>query len=207
MFTTTILASLGSAVGTTWICRCAAQSRGARPSHWIGLTAGIGAGVTVAVVGATTAGSEWTLDTVRLAVAGVFLAAAAEVDARTYRVPDSFTATAALAGLIDANGLPARLFVGGLLAITLIAARQIALSMKGYEGFGLGDVKALCALGVLLGPIAFAVGYAGVVIAAVTGLVLDRRDPFPFLPHVAAGALALVIVFGLPDGPISLFAP
>ena len=202
MLIVTVLIALGSLVVVGWICRRAAQARGAHPSRWLGAAAGLGAATTVFIVALTVEGGEWTPHTARFATAGVFLAAAAEVDARTYRVPDSFTAAAALIGLVDFSGLPVRLFAGGLLAMTLIAARQVALSMRGYEGFGLGDVKALCALGLLIGPAAFVVAYAGVVIAATTGLVLSRSDPFPFLPHVAIGALGLVIVFGLPEGSI-----
>lgn len=133
---------------------------------------------------------------------GALLAVIAVHDARTRRIPNALVypgigAAVALAFLqplapwwtFIASGLVAGLAVGCLAAFT--------------GGMGFGDAKLAALIGLLLGwPAtlvglfaAFAVG-ASAGVALIAAGVVRRRDPIPFAPALAVGA-----VIGLVAGP------
>lgn len=92
---------------------------------------------------------------------------------------------AAAAGAIACGGLP--------LLISTVYAK-----LRGRDGFGMGDVKLLAALGVFLGLYGLLVYFVGSLFAVVFGLARGGRDggfKFPFGPFLAIGAV-VVALFG-----------
>jgi prepilin signal peptidase PulO-like enzyme (type II secretory pathway) len=80
--------------------------------------------------------------------------------------------------------------VGGLIAL--------ALALVARGGFGLGDVKLIAMLGVVLGgalPLAVVVGLLVASVVAVPLLVLRGRGAtLPLVPFLAVGALVACVV-------------
>lgn len=105
-------------------------------------------------------------------LASAFAAAVAAVDAGTHRIPNRLTVTMAAIGLglnFVLAGAHAALgaLSGGLLMLMIF----VPLFLAG--GFGAGDVKALAAIGLLLGPRGALAAAAGTLMAgAVGGLVV-----------------------------------
>ena len=125
--------------------------------------------------------------------------AAAAIDLRTRRVPNTLTGAAAAAGIVlavtrfgEVGMVPA--ILGGLLGLTLM--------MPGYlfGATGGGDVKLLAAIGTLLGPerivIAFfvmAIGGGLIALATAAARRRFRNETFAYAPAIAIGCLYAVL--------------
>ena len=133
---------------------------------------------------------------------GVLMVAGAEVDARTYLLPDAVTYGAAVCGIAAAaaltQGFESSLepwfaagdavlraaCVAGLLALL----RWVYARSRKREGIGLGDVKLAAAVGAWLpldaAPLCFGVGASGalvtVLVAHLRGDDVDRAMKLPF---------------------------
>ncbi|HEX3736402.1 MAG TPA: A24 family peptidase [Solirubrobacterales bacterium] len=128
------------------------------------------------------------------------LAAVTITDLRKRRIPNRVLGAAVLVGLpllaaAEPASLPTRL------AATLLAGGAfLALALVRPDGFGMGDVKLIAAMGLFLGP-----GVLGAVLvalfgASLLGLVLVVRDgisatkaTIPFGPFLALGGLLALI--------------
>ena len=136
-----------------------------------------------------------------LLVYAVFLVGIAVYDARWQRIPNRAVYPAVAVGLVLAFFQPAGpwwsfvlagLFGGGLLLVIAVASRG---------GLGLGDAKLAVLIGLMSGwPSVIAALFLGFAGGAVVGVALmasgriGRRQPMPFGPALAAGALAAIFV-------------
>lgn len=137
-----------------------------------------------------------------LGLFGLLLAALAVYDVRHRRIPNAvvYPATAAALGLAFVQPVGAwwsYLGAGALAAVVL----GLPAALSG--GIGFGDVKLGALIGLLLGWPSVVVGlFAAFAAGAMAGLALlvtgriERRQPIPFAPALAGGAL-----FGLLAGP------
>lgn len=146
-----------------------------------------------------------------LGITGVALAF---IDARCRRLPDALTLPAYPAGLA-LLGIAAATTAGGLrhylLALAGMAAAWLLFAVQALvypAGVGWGDVKLSGIIGLYLGwlgigPLVAGL-FAGYLLAAVTGIGLliagraSRRSQVPFGPFLLAGALASILLSGLP---------
>jgi len=158
----------------------------------------IGAGGVVALVSAEFL--PWSV-AIASSVLGILMIAGAEVDARTYLLPDVVTFGATFAGIaaapfidpLDAWSDP---WLAGASAIVraLGCAAVLALLRTGYaqmrhqEGLGLGDVKLAAAVGAWLPldaiPLCFALAASAALVSALIaqlrGHVIERATRLPF---------------------------
>jgi leader peptidase (prepilin peptidase)/N-methyltransferase len=204
-------AALLIALGTgPWLARIAvrlaARDDALRPSAvrvagttvlLAGLLAGVGA---LAGARPATLGLAWA------AAAGVVLGS---VDLLSHRLPDRVTYPAAVACaaafLVDAAVLDTW---GALLRALAAGAAALAVAALGWlvspQGLGLGDVKLLGLLGLVLGWFGWGVLLAGVFLGLLTGALVSLvllaggrvgwRTAIPFGPPLLAGAvLALAL--------------
>jgi len=178
--------------------RCAGCRRGLGPSVWWMSAA---AAVSCAVCGWRIGPHPALIAYLAAALAAVVLAA---TDARVKRLPNvlvlplyPFTAAVLLvAELTDSHhgSLPR-----ALLAMVALAGAFYLLALASPGALGLGDVKLVGVLGLLLGWLSWAAVIAGVflgfVVAAVAGIGLlvtrraGRKDTIPFGPYLLLGAL------------------
>jgi leader peptidase (prepilin peptidase)/N-methyltransferase len=152
-----------------------------------------------------------------------FLLLLTAIDIDTFRLPNVLVAVLAaigLAGAVAAQvlGLSLVPLIGiesGALAEPLAAAVAGALigagmsllialvyrGFRGREGFGMGDVKLLGAMGLYLGPYVVVAFFLGSIVGAVWGIVAARRSggglaaKMPFGPFLALGGV-LTAAFG-----------
>lgn len=130
-------------------------------------------------------------------VLGALMIAGADVDARTYLLPDLVTLGALVCGVIaqfaldpfsplQATGLA--LMRGAATALVLMLVRWAYAWRRGREGIGLGDVKLAAAIGAWLPveaiPICFllatAAAFVAVLLARLRGESFDRATRIPF---------------------------
>jgi len=158
----------------------------------------IGAGGALAIVSA--AFLPWPV-AIASTVLGVLMIAGADVDARTYLLPDAVTFGATLAGIvaapfIDPLGAWSNPWFAGASAATraLGCAATLALLRAGYarirhqEGLGFGDVKLAAAVGAWLPldaiPLCFALAASAalvsVLFAQLRGHTIARATRLPF---------------------------
>lgn len=137
---------------------------------------------------------------------GATLLALGTIDARTGLLPDAITLPLLWAGLlINLTSLftsPASAIVGAAAGyVTLWAVYWLFRLATGKEGMGYGDFKLFAALGAWLGwqwlaPILSIAALAGAC-AGIAALALgrvERAQPLPFGPYLAAAAL--LVLFG-----------
>ena len=183
--------------------RCAGCGRGLGPSvRWMS-----------AAAAAACAGCAWRIGPHPALIAYLATALAAVVlaatDARVKRLPNAVVlplypvtlAALAAAALTDSHhGSPTR----ALTAMAALAGGFYLLALASPGALGLGDVKLVGVLGLLLGWLSWAavatgvfLGFAVAAVAAL-GLVLTRRagrkDTIPFGPYLLLGALLALLL-------------
>lgn len=176
-------------------------------------------GVMTAVFAALLVGAA-ELDDLRPATAALAWAAGAAVvlgavDLASHRLPDRVTYPAlvvcATALLVDAAVLGTWTALLRALAAAAVAAALAGLGwLVSPQGLGLGDVKLLGLLGLLLGWFGWGVLMAGVFLGLLTGalvsvvLLLTRRagwrTAIPFGPPLLAGAVLALALGAVPPG-------
>ena len=158
----------------------------------------IGAGGALALLSA--AFLPWPV-AIASTVLGILMIAGADVDARTYLLPDAVTFGAALAGIvaapfIDPLGAWSDPWLAGASAVAraLGCAAVLALLRAGYaqmrrqEGLGFGDVKLAAAVGAWLPldaiPLCFALAASAALVSALIaqlrGHIVERATRLPF---------------------------
>jgi len=143
------------------------------------------------------------------------------IDLDTRRLPNSLVGLLAACGLMGAvfsqvtgiASVPLASAGGGLLSQPLVSALVGAVASAGLalvialvyqrmrktEGFGMGDVKLLAAIGIFLGPFGLMVFFLGSAMGAIWGLVAARstgrsiRAAFPFGPFLAIAAVLVTM--------------
>lgn len=154
----------------------------------------IAGSVVVALVSAATLPQQLA---VASTVLGALMIAGADVDARTYLLPDLVTLGAFACGVVaqfaidpftpwQAAGLA--LMRGAATALLLMLVRWGYAWRRGREGIGLGDVKLAAAIGAWLPveaiPVCFLLATGGafvaVLLARLRGESLDRATRIPF---------------------------
>ena len=142
--------------------------------------------------------SAWYLGL--LVVYGAFLAAIAAHDVRRHRIPNRAVYPALLVAvalsLVRPGGPWWSFLAAGLLAGLLL----VALAVVSNGGIGFGDAKLAALVGVMAGwpdvLVALFVAFASGALAAIVLLAagrIGRRDPLPFGPALAAGAVAALL--------------
>lgn len=130
------------------------------------------------------------------------------IDLKHYILPDVFTLSGVVIGLVGAALNPERYFIdafigflvgGGFLYLTAYVHYRI----RGVEGMGGGDIKLVAWIGAVLGwqslLFVFCVAsIAGLVVAVVLSTVFKRslKDPIPFGPFLTSAALIYALVNG-----------
>jgi leader peptidase (prepilin peptidase)/N-methyltransferase len=124
-------------------------------------------------------------------------------DLLAYRVPNVVTYPAIVAaitiGLVMPDANPANVLAGG----ALVGGTFLLMSILTRGGMGMGDVKLAAftgfALGLELGVAAMlltAIGGGIIAVVLLVTRVRDRRDPIPYAPFIAAGALYVLLAQG-----------
>jgi leader peptidase (prepilin peptidase)/N-methyltransferase len=204
-----VAAGTGLAIGP-WLAGCAARLAARDPAARAGGgRVAVTAPVTAVLLAGAAAVGGWRPATVALCWAAAAAVVLASVDLASHRLPDRVVypalsvCTAALAA--DAAVL------GGWPALARAAAAAViaaAVSGVGWlvspAGIGLGDVKLLALVGLVLGWLGWGVLVAGVFLGLVVGsvvsvvLVAGRRagwrTALPFGPPLLAGAVLAVAV-------------
>jgi leader peptidase (prepilin peptidase) / N-methyltransferase len=158
----------------------------------------IGAGGALALVSA--AFLPWPV-AIASTVLGILMIAGADVDARTYLLPDVVTLGATLAGIVAAPfidpldaGSDPWLACASAVARAIACAAVLALLRAGYarmrqqEGLGFGDVKLAAAVGAWLPldavPLCFALAASAALVSALIaqlrGHIVERATRLPF---------------------------
>jgi leader peptidase (prepilin peptidase)/N-methyltransferase len=145
----------------------------------------LGGAVPLALV--SVASLEWPAAIASIAL-GLLMIAGAEIDARTFLLPDAITLGALSCGLLAAAALDSfdPLLAGGAgaaraagTAIGLLIVRWCYARMRGREGLGLGDVKLAAAIGAWLPleaiPVCFALASIGALILVLLAQVAERN--------------------------------
>jgi leader peptidase (prepilin peptidase)/N-methyltransferase len=145
----------------------------------------LGGAVPLALV--SVASLEWPAAIASIAL-GLLMIAGAEIDARTFLLPDAITLGALSCGLLAAAALDSfdPLLAGGAAAaraagtaIGLLIVRWCYARMRGREGLGLGDVKLAAAIGAWLPleaiPVCFALASIGALILVLLAQVAGRN--------------------------------
>ena len=141
--------------------------------------------------------SSWPTWYVAIMVAyAVFLLAIAIYDARWQRIPNRAVYPAAAAALVLAFFQPAGPWWNFVLAGLFAGALLLGISIVSRGGLGIGDAKLAVLIGLMAGwPSVIAALFVAFAGGAVVGLLLlatgriGRREPLPFGPALAAGAI------------------
>ncbi len=172
-------------------------ARGAR-SLWLDLSAVLGTAVVFWRAGGTPA--------LYVALVVLWLAiAASAIDLRLRIIPNRLLAGAAILGLLAMLPLGEPAYVQGILGAAALLAIGAVLAVVGRGGFGLGDVKYLAVVGLLLGlrpgvlSLLLAVMLGGLYAA---GLLATRRatrkDTIAFGPFIAIGSVIVALLLYTP---------
>ncbi len=129
----------------------------------------------------------------------VVLLLATLTDLRSRVVPNGLMLGAAVAGLVLAATEGPPQLASAVLAGLTLSAPLMALALVKPDGIGMGDVKMVAVLGLLMGWQALAALLAGCLLAGMTGVLVSlgsRRPPsqvmLPLVPFLALGALPVV---------------
>ncbi len=151
-------------------------------------------------------GTQYEGDALHVAIVAGYAAAlivCTGTDVLAYRVPNVITYPAIIAaiviGLVMSGASNADVLAGGFLT----GGTFLAMNIVTRGGMGMGDVKLAFFTGFALG---LEYGIGGLVITAIAGGVIaivlllthvrDRRDPIPYAPFIAAGALFIMLTRG-----------
>ena len=152
-------------------------------------------------------GADWALPAFCLFFAA--LLAVALIDLEHFIVPNRIVfpmlaisvPLLAAASLIERDGWP---LATGVLGALLASNALLLINLINPRGMGMGDVKLALLLGLFLGWLGLghvALGlFLGFLLGAVGGILLialglkTRKDPVPFAPFLAAGAVTAVLV-------------
>ena len=146
--------------------------------------------------------SSWPTWYVAILLAyAVFLVAIAVYDARWQRIPNRAVYPAVAVGLVLAFFQPSGPWWSFVLAGLFGGLLLFAIAIASRGGLGLGDAKLAVVIGLMSGwPSIIAALFLGFAGGAIVGVALlasgriGRRDPMPFGPALAAGALAAIFV-------------
>jgi leader peptidase (prepilin peptidase) / N-methyltransferase len=146
--------------------------------------------------------SDWPAWYVAIVVAyAVFLAAIALYDARWQRIPNRAVYPAVVAAVLLAFFQPSGPWWSFILAGLFAGSLLFGISIVSRGGLGLGDAKLAVLIGLMAGwPSVIAALFLAFAGGAVVGVALmasgrvGRRDPVPFGPALAAGAIAGIFV-------------
>jgi prepilin signal peptidase PulO-like enzyme (type II secretory pathway) len=146
--------------------------------------------------------SDWPVWYVAIVlVYAVFLAAIALYDARWQRIPNRAVYPAVLVGVVWAFLQPFQPWWSLVLAGLFAGSLLFGIAMLSRGGLGLGDAKLAVLIGLMAGwPSVIAAIFLAFAAGAVVGVGLmvsgrvGRRDPVPFGPALAAGAIAAIFV-------------
>lgn len=149
-----------------------------------------------------------------VALFGAVLVVLSAIDFDVRRLPDKFTlplipVTALAVAVTAASGAPVdplrALLAGGVLGLFYFA--QVILAWG--KGMGLGDVKLAVSLGLVLGQLSWAHVLVGTTVAYLSALLVGvflvlfrgggRRTLIAFGPHMALGALTVLLAPGVVD--------
>jgi len=153
----------------------------------------VGAGAALAL--ASVAFLSWPV-AIASVVLGILMIAGADVDARTYLLPDAVTFGATVAGIVAAPLIdPFDPLLAGVSAITqaigcaaVLALLRVSYArMRGREGLGFGDVKLAAAVGAWLSldaiPLCFALATSAALLSALITLLrgetVERATSLP----------------------------
>ena len=151
-------------------------------------------------------GRQYQGDALHLAIIAGYVAAlivCTGTDVLAYRVPNVITYPAILAAILIGMTVPdankADVWAGGLIT----GGTFLAMAIVTRGGMGMGDVKLAFFVGFALG---LTFGIISLLITAIAGgaiaVVLmvtrlrSRRDPIPYAPFIALGALYVLLVQG-----------
>jgi leader peptidase (prepilin peptidase)/N-methyltransferase len=147
---------------------------------------------------------------------GALMIAGADIDARTYLIPDIVTCGCIITGILAAPALdPSQPWLGAGTAIARAAGTAVVLGLlrwcyarlRGREGLGFGDIKLAAAVGAWLPvadiPLCFAVATGSalvtVILARLRGEEIDATMKLPFGAFLCP-ALWLVFYAGALSG-------
>lgn len=129
-----------------------------------------------------------------------FLVAIAVHDIRRHRVPNVAVYPAILAGLGLAFIRPDGPWWTFVAAGAGAGALFVVLGVVSGDGMGMGDAKLATFIGLMTGwPGVLAAGFIAFAVGATCGILLvalgrlGRRDPLPFAPALAVGALVAAV--------------
>jgi leader peptidase (prepilin peptidase) / N-methyltransferase len=146
--------------------------------------------------------SSWPTWYVAILLAyAVFLGAIAIYDLRWQRIPNRAVYPAVAVAIAVAFVQPAGPWWSFLLAGLFGGCLLFAIALASRGGLGLGDAKLAVLIGLMSGwPSVIAALFLGFAGGAVVGVGLlasgriGRRDPMPFGPALAAGAIAAIFI-------------
>ena len=164
-----------------------------------------------------TYGFQWIL--IEYLIMAFGLVVVSFIDLDHFIIPDEFSLSGIVIGLLGALANPDRsfwsavagvLFGGGI----LWAAAYIYLVLRKEDGMGGGDIKLLAWIGAVLGwtSLPLIVAFAGLSGAAIGLLTMSKdsglKTAIPFGPHLAAGALVYMFAGQqITDWYFGLFVP
>ena len=208
-----ILGAVGAALGvvsdrfaTRWPPHDDEEHPPGRRADWRTVTCGIVGAVALGLLPQRFAGDGLALPVFGAWFVTLIVGLATDLDSRT--LPDELTLPVIAIGLLYAlSGMNP--LVGGEVGLAILAAVLIPAVLYlpsipfGAGAFGLGDVKLLAGMGLLLGgERALGGTLFGLILAGVVLLVLlvarrvDRRSYVPFGPFLIIGALWAVLIRG-----------
>jgi leader peptidase (prepilin peptidase) / N-methyltransferase len=124
-------------------------------------------------------------------------------DVLAYRVPNVITYPAIIAafaiGMLMSDANRGDVLLGG----AIIGGTFMAMAIATRGGMGMGDVKLAFFVGLALGltfgiqaMLITAIAGGGIALVLLASRIRDRRDPIPYAPFIAGGALFVLLTQG-----------